>query len=311
MAKTDSVAASSFCHRLWTSNNNLNHRRTAILFNELHSSDDGLPFTQWISPDAPGHNLWDLPADRNKLVDDEASALMFIQRFVTRIWQGVVSDLEKVIDECSKHIIFAEQMAFYQLDVDKLESVAHNTWRDMMTWHILEKLITAQRKSVSETRAHIRSLLQVLKLKDAEREDSLLQIIEALTALEKTVAEDFRSRGQSITDLVYNLINVRNAQAAQRSADAAQQESRDLGRITWITFIFLPLIAVSGIFGMNVDVLITKPPSIRWYFAAVVPFSALILAAAFLTTKLNKRMRESQSNRKPSTGTSVMPQSRL
>ena len=202
MAKTDSVAASSFCHRLWTSNNNLNHRRTAILFNELHSSDDGLPFTQWISPDAPGHNLWDLPADRNKLVDDEASALMFIQRFVTRIWQGVVSDLEKVIDECSKHIIFAEQMAFYQLDVDKLESVAHNTWRDMMTWHILEKLITAQRKSVSETRAHIRSLLQVLKLKDAEREDSLLQIIEALTALEKTVAEDFRSRGQSITDLV-------------------------------------------------------------------------------------------------------------
>lgn len=44
---------------------------------------------------------------------------------------------------------------------------------------------------------------------------------------------------------VYNLINVRNAQAAQRSADAAQQESRDLGRISWITFIFLPLIAVS------------------------------------------------------------------
>jgi len=38
---------------------------------------------------------------------------------------------------------------------------------------------------------------------------------------------------------------VRNAQAAQRSADAAQQESRDLGRISWITFIFLPLIAVS------------------------------------------------------------------
>ena len=51
------------------------------------------------------------------------------------------------------------------------------------------------------------------------------------------------------------------------------------------------LTSVQGMFGMNVDVLVNKPPSIRWYFAAVVPFSVLILAAAFLTTKVPKRMR--------------------
>ena len=42
---------------------------------------------------------------------------------------------------------------------------------------------------------------------------------------------------------------------------------------------------------MNVDVLINKPPSIRWYFAAVVPFSALILTVAFVSTRVNKRQR--------------------
>lgn len=34
-----------------------------------------------------------------------------------------------------------EQTAFHQLDVNALESLAHNTWRDMMKWHVLEKLI--------------------------------------------------------------------------------------------------------------------------------------------------------------------------
>ena len=42
---------------------------------------------------------------------------------------------------------------------------------------------------------------------------------------------------------------------------------------------------------MNVDVLVDKPPSIRWYFVAVVPFSALILTAAFVSTKINKHRR--------------------
>lgn len=42
---------------------------------------------------------------------------------------------------------------------------------------------------------------------------------------------------------------------------------------------------------MNVDVLINKPPSIRWYFAAVLPFSALVLAVAFVSTRINRRRR--------------------
>ena len=48
---------------------------------------------------------------------------------------------------------------------------------------------------------------------------------------------------------------------------------------------------------MNVDVLVNKAPSIRWYFVAVVPFSALVLAVAFVSTRINKRRRARDQNR--------------
>ncbi|MCJ1279693.1 hypothetical protein MMC21_007517 [Puttea exsequens] len=113
-------------------------------------------------------------------------------------------------------------------------------------------------------------------------EDPFLQIIENLAAVEKTFG-DFRSRGQSISDLVYNIINVRQAQAAQRSADAAQEESRSLGRISWITFVFFPLIAVAGIFGMNVDILVNTPPSLAWFFIISAPATVLVFIIALLS----------------------------
>ena len=49
---------------------------------------------------------------------------------------------------------------------------------------------------------------------------------------------------------------------------------------------------------MNVDVLVNKPPSIRWYFGAVVPFSALVLAVAFVSTRINKGRRARSPDRK-------------
>ncbi|KAH6962424.1 hypothetical protein BKA56DRAFT_174480 [Ilyonectria sp. MPI-CAGE-AT-0026] len=44
--------------------------------------------------------------------------------------------------------------------------------------------------------------------------------------------------------------------------------SRSMKRLSWITFIFLPLTFISGLFGMNVDVLKSNP-SWWWY----IPFA--------------------------------------
>lgn len=52
-------------------------------------------------------------------------------------------------------------------------------------------------------------------------------------------------------------------------------------RLSWITFIFLPLTFVVGFFGMNVDTF-SGNPSIKWYFIAAVPLMLLVLLLWYL-----------------------------
>lgn len=116
LASTNKLTASALCPKSWTSNNSTSHRRTVILFNELHSLQDTVPFTAWISPDSQGSKMWNLPANCDTPVDTEASALVFIQRFISQVWKGVVSELENVIDECSKHIIYWVGLLYLWID---------------------------------------------------------------------------------------------------------------------------------------------------------------------------------------------------
>ena len=47
-------------------------------------------------------------------------------------------------------------------------------------------------------------------------------------------------------------------------------------RLSWITFVFLPLTFLVGFFGMNVDTFMNDP-SIKWYFVAAVPMMLSVL----------------------------------
>lgn len=62
-------------------------------------------------------------------------------------------------------------------------------------------------------------------------------------------------------------------------------------RLSWITFIFLPLTFIGGFFGMNVDVF--QPagagyPSIKWYFAASVPLMCLVVILYFVFKRADR-----------------------
>ncbi len=110
-------------------------------------------------------------------------------------------------DDQSYQVLTQEQTDFYKQSVEDLELIAERTWRDMLMWHVIQKLIANQRESVSNTRAQLTQLVTSLNSADTQAcvalpEDLFLQISESLVAFEKTFAEDFRSRGQSISDLV-------------------------------------------------------------------------------------------------------------
>ena len=74
----------------------------------------------------------------------------------------------------------------------------------MIMWHKLQKLVSAQLNSVKKTKAVIRKLAKEIDFFEVIAEDPLGEVIDNLTIFEKTFHEDFKSRGQSITDLVFN-----------------------------------------------------------------------------------------------------------
>ena len=73
-----------------------------ILFNELHASQDGLNFKDWISPEKT--NIWEVVDDFNLSKDNEVTAIAFIHRLTGTVWQEVVHAWRNVVDKASEHI---------------------------------------------------------------------------------------------------------------------------------------------------------------------------------------------------------------
>ncbi|KAI1171509.1 ankyrin repeat-containing domain protein [Nemania sp. FL0916] len=65
-------------------------------------------------------------------------------------------------------------------------------------------------------------------------------------------------KSQDIIQLEFNLASILEARKSTST-------NRSLKRLTWVTFVFLPLLFVASLFGMNVDILANNP-SWLWYF---------------------------------------------
>ncbi|KAH8771239.1 hypothetical protein BGZ57DRAFT_896399 [Hyaloscypha finlandica] len=268
---TPKLLGSSLCPISWESKTNLVHRRTLILFNELHASQDGLNFKDWISPEKT--NIWEVVDDFNLSKDNEATTITFIHRLTGTVWQEVVHAWRNVVDKASEHIRTSENLALDKgLSIEQLETLAQDTWEDSLSWFTIQKLLNAHQKMISKSQSDLKALAKLVGL--TEEKNQLQTCLNELKELETIVSQDFITRGQSISSLVYNIIGVRNAQAAQKYSES-------MGRITWISFIFFPLIAVSGLFGMNID-LLANNPSVKWYFIVAVPSLVLVLGLALI-----------------------------
>ncbi|KAF3942431.1 hypothetical protein ABW19_dt0205661 [Dactylella cylindrospora] len=74
-------------------------------------------------------------------------------------------------------------------------------------------------------------------------------------------------RGQM--QLIFNLISIDEAYRSR-------EQNTSLKRLSWITFIFLPMLFMSSLFGMNID-LLANDPAWWWYIVWTVPALCLIL----------------------------------
>ncbi|OAL34736.1 hypothetical protein AYO20_05931 [Fonsecaea nubica] len=286
MRSTDKFRNVDLCPASWASVVDLWHRRTLILFNELHSEADGLGFKDWLAD--PG--LWTVIDQQNASRDTEATAVVFIYRLVCRIWERVLMGWRTVLDQSSEHIKVSETRALDDdLDVADLEELARQTWRDSQDWSTMSQLLLAQRKTIAHALGYLEAVSRSANLFPPPATPTLPsneivrleRIISEFNEMEQIVSQEFPNRGRNISDFVYNIIGARNAQAAENY-------SKEMGNITWITFIFFPLITVSGLFGMNVDVLADNP-SIKWYFVVAVPLTLLVVGMVLFIRRRRRR----------------------
>jgi Mg2+ and Co2+ transporter CorA len=64
-----------------------------------------------------------------------------------------------------------------------------------------------------------------------------------------------------LSDLMYKSVGIRDARHSL-------QLGLSMWRLSWITFIFLPLTFTVGFFGMNVD-MFAENPSIKWWYVSI------------------------------------------
>ena len=82
--------------------------------------------------------------------------------------------------------------------------------------------------------------------------------------LSNLIQEDLVKRANYLSELMYKSV-------AFRDSRESLQLGTSMWRLSWITFVFLPLTFMVGFFGMNVDTF-AGSPSIKWYFIVATPF---------------------------------------
>jgi Mg2+ and Co2+ transporter CorA len=92
--------------------------------------------------------------------------------------------------------------------------------------------------------------------------EQVAQTIEHFAQVVNLRIDKLDSISTALIQLEFNLTSIREAQKSTTL-------NRSMKRLTWVTFIFLPLTFVSGLFGMNVDVLKANPPW-WWYIVFAV-----------------------------------------
>ncbi|CUS12313.1 unnamed protein product [Tuber aestivum] len=102
-------------------------------------------------------------------------------------------------------------------------------------------------------------------------------ILEAVKSLED-IGGRIEHLVQETNSLIQTTSNLITIEGGYRSRD----QGESIRRITWITFIFLPLLFVASLFGMNVDVLEDNPSWLYFVYLSIPMILAILLATAIL-----------------------------
>jgi len=202
---------------------------------------------------------------REETDNDEKLATDCMDFILRDIFKALAFNWEKYIGICETHVGILEDK-IYEHPAD--ESRAPELWVNSSLWLKIERLMYLHSDIVKEMMTY---LSDAYGGDPSENQRWLGNTVEEIDKLVVQFQESAIKPTANLSDLMYKSVGIRDARHSL-------QLGLSMWRLSWITFIFLPLTFVCGFFGMNVDTF-EGNPSIKWWFVATVPLFVVVFTS--------------------------------
>ncbi|KAI9697527.1 MAG: hypothetical protein M1820_007793 [Bogoriella megaspora] len=233
---------------------------------------------------------------REAALDDDRLALECMDLVLSDVFKSLAAAWERYLYICSTHVGILEDK-IYESPAD--ESRAPELWTNSSLWLKVEKLITIHVDTAKEMQAQLEDIVEDLGSVDdgdarsAERGLHTVGWIRGVPAefekIANRVQEDLVKPTENLNDLMYKSVGIRDSRHSL-------QLGTSMWRLSWITFIFLPLTFIVGFFGMNADIF-ADDPSIKWYFISAVPLMVLVFVFWYVIKHFLAKRRQTPYQR--------------
>ncbi|KAF1983503.1 hypothetical protein K402DRAFT_396522 [Aulographum hederae CBS 113979] len=206
--------------------------------------------------------------------NDDRLALECMDLILRDIFKGLANAWDMWLKKGQVHVSILEDKIF-ENPAD--ESRAPELWTNSSQWLKVEKLGMVHLNIIRELQGQLKEMT-------GDHEDWLSSVPPEYEKIANLVQEDLVKPTAALGDLMYKSVGIRDSRDSLRLGTS-------MWRLSWITFIFLPLTFIVGFFGMNVDTF-DPSPSIKWYFIVSVPLMVLILVLWYLLKHVLARHRQ-------------------
>jgi hypothetical protein len=200
---------------------------------------------------------------RAEASSDETLAIECMDYVLKDIFQALAYNWTRFLAACETHVGILEDKIY---DNPADESRDQELWSNSALWNKVERLIWKHRDMVDDMRSYLHELASGDPKDDEEWLGDTPSQLERLT---NQCERDIINPTKDLAELMYKSVGIRDARHSL-------QLGLSMWRLSWITFIFLPLTFMCGFFGMNVDTF-EGNPSIKWFFITSIPVLVTVL----------------------------------
>ena len=174
-----------------------------------------------------------LGVESHDISTDDSLSIECMKIIISDIWRSLSENWEALLDACQDHVSILEDKIY---DGPADESRAPELWTNSAAWLKIERLAAIHGSICREMQANLRELT-------GDPEDAWLDIaMSDMQKVENLIQDDLTKPTASLADLMYKSVEIRDSRHSL-------QLNTSLWRLSWITFIFLPLTFISSFFG--------------------------------------------------------------